>query len=171
MKTFFILISIACAFLIESALARILPVITFAPPLTLLTVFYWLWHGEKKDYLAIIASAGFFLESVSLFFPGSYVVVLLTLSFFTPVLKRYAANQGSLRVQTAVFALFLFFTATIMDLYMFFAGKIYGLDIPVGWRRTELFMWMAVWPLVYVLFLNFILRPIAVTWPFSFMRY
>lgn len=170
MTLFLMVFSIVCAFFLENAIARFLPFIPFAPPLVLLAVFYWLWHGEKNKYTAPLAVAAFFLESVSLFFPGSYVVVLLVLAFLTPLLKQHVANLDSLRVQAAVFAFFLFLTAAVMKLYMFFFEKIKGAGLPIAWRFEEFFWWMIVWSFVYVCFLHFICRPVLRAWRINFQR-
>lgn len=108
MKIILIFSSIVCAFFVENTLSRIIAPAAFPPPITLFTLFYWLWRVQGREAVILSILAGFFLESVSIFPPGSYVVVLLVVAAAISFFKRIIANPKSIWVIALSVAMFLF---------------------------------------------------------------
>lgn len=144
MKIILIFSSIVCAFFVENTLSRVLAPVVFPPPITLLALFYWLWRAQGREAMILSLLAGFFLETVSIFPPGSYIVALLIVAIAISFFKRIIADPESIWIIAVCAAVFLFFLVLVSQWHASAA------------IRWEFILLVLTWPFVFIGLLVFL---------------
>lgn len=153
MKAIIIIFSTVFAFLLEGIFLRIVQLngIEMEFPLVFLTLFYWFWRIQAHERIFLALITAIFLESVSLFPPGSYAVILCILALFIGFLKSYVANDKTIWVQGVAAGIFLFAAALFIPLYAFFVLKLSaeGESAVLELYLFSFFTWAMLWVFVF----------------------
>ncbi len=149
MKATIIIFSTIFAFLFEGIFLRIVQLNGMGPPLVFLTLFYWLWRIQAHERIFLALTTSVFWESVSLFPPGSYVVIVCMLALFIGFLKLYVADDKTVWMQGVAAGTFLFAAALFIPFYAFFVLKLSGISAVLEVDLFSFFMWAMVWAFIF----------------------
>lgn len=151
MKIVFIFTSLLFASIVQAFLFRLGFFGTVEPPLLLLTVFYWLWRMPFGERIFFATLVSLFFESMSIFPPGSYFVVLLSLASCTGALRSFFVNAKPHVIQGITAFVSLFFAAVFMGVYSFLADRVYGIETEFGMQWILFLFWSLGWAFIYSL--------------------
>lgn len=125
-KFFFVIITIAAAFIFEISFGRFITIFEVSLPLVICLIVFWYWRTLLPARFSMAAFFGLALESISLQPFGIYFLILVSLAFITDFLKFFFSNTKSYLTQAVAAALSIFFVLIFLFLSNFFFGAAAG---------------------------------------------